>query len=117
MMRTAVAAVILLAVSIEATPAQQASDTLNDTQRTGRQLFAQSCGVCHLPPRLGAHTYGPHLSRATAGGNADALRGIISEGGPHMPAFKYDLDPPQVDAIIAYLMTVSAPPAAPKQTP
>jgi mono/diheme cytochrome c family protein len=116
MMRTAVAAAALLTLSIQAAPAQQAGDHLNDAQRTGRQLFAQSCGVCHLSPTIGAHTYGPRLSKSTGGGNVDAIRGIISEGGPRMPAFKHYLEPPQIDAIVAYLMTVPPQPAAPTQT-
>lgn len=117
MTRTAVAAVVLLAASIQVAPAQQADDHLNAIQRTGRQLLAQSCGVCHLSPTLGAHTYGPRLSMSTGGGNVDAIRGIVSEGGPRMPGFKHYLEPAQIDAIIAYLMTVPTPQAAaPTQT-
>ena len=82
---------------------------LTEQQTTGRQVFAQSCGVCHLPPVMNARTYGPALSQGTAAGNADILRAIISEGGPRMPAFKHYLERPQMDAIIAYLSTVAAP--------
>jgi mono/diheme cytochrome c family protein len=83
-----------------------AQDNLNDQQRTGRMIFAQSCGVCHLTTTPNARTYGPSLSRETAGGNADVIRTIISEGGLRMPAFKHDLERPQIDSIIAYLTTV-----------
>jgi len=86
---------------------------LTEQQVTGRQVFAQSCGVCHLPPVMNARTYGPALSKATAGGNGEIIRAIISEGGPRMPAFKHYLERPQMDAIIAYLSTVPAPPPAP----
>ena len=82
-------------------------------QRRGRQVFAQSCGVCHLPPAINARTFGPVLSKDTAGGNDEVIRGVISEGTPRMPAFKHYLERPEIDAIIAYLKTVPTPPAAP----
>jgi mono/diheme cytochrome c family protein len=86
---------------------------LTEQQTTGRQVFAQSCGVCHLPPVMNARTYGPPLSKATAGGNTEIIRAIISEGGPRMPAFKHYLERPQMDAVISYLSTVAPPtPAA-----
>src|SRR5215831_17021745 len=48
--------------------AQQAGtdDGLTATQKLGRQVFAQSCGICHLPPQINARTYGPLLSKDTA---------------------------------------------------
>ena len=85
------------------------------SNKTGRQVFAQSCGVCHLPPVMNARTYGPPLSKETAGGNAEIIRAIVSEGGPRMPAFKHYLERSQMDVIIAYLSTV--PPAAPANQP
>ena len=83
-------------------------DGLNDTQKLGRQVFAQSCGVCHLPPAINARTFGPLLSKDTAGGNDEVIRGVISEGTPRMPGFKHYLDRAEIDAIIAYLKTVPA---------
>src|SRR5262245_66350653 len=61
--------------------AQQAStdDGLTATQKFGRQVFAQSCGICHLPPQINARTYGPLLSKDTAGGRDEVIRGLISE--------------------------------------
>ena len=88
--------------------AQQADDALNDTQKLGRQVFAQSCGVCHLPPAINARTYGPGLSKDTAGGSDEVIRGVISEGTPRMPGFKHYLQRGEIDAIIAYLKTVPA---------
>jgi mono/diheme cytochrome c family protein len=78
--------------------AQQPADNLNDIQRHGRQV---------------ARTYGPPLSKDTAGGNDEVIRGVISEGTPRMPAFKHYLERPEIDAIIAYLKTVPTPPPAP----
>jgi len=93
--------------------AQQAGDNLNDKQRHGRQLLAQSCGVCHLPPALNARTYGPVLNKAAANGDDSIMREYILNGTPRMPAFKYYLKENEVDAIIAYVRTVPTPaPAA-----
>jgi mono/diheme cytochrome c family protein len=88
--------------------AQQADDGLTATQKLGRQVFAQSCGICHLPPQINARTYGPLLSKDTAGGSDEVIRGLISEGTPRMPAFKHYLARAEIDAIIAYLKTVPA---------
>src|SRR5712691_8710346 len=86
--------------------AQQPIDNLNDTQKMGRQVFAQSCGVCHLPPTLGAKTYGPPLNKDAGGGDNDIMREFIENGTPRMPAFKYYLKPAEIDAIISYVRTV-----------
>jgi mono/diheme cytochrome c family protein len=90
--------------------AQQAGadEHLTATQKLGRQVFAQSCGICHLPPQINARTYGPLLSKDTAGGSDEVIRGLISEGTPRMPAFKHYLARAEIDAIIAYLKTVPA---------
>jgi len=85
---------------------------LNETQSRGRQVFAQSCGVCHLPPSMGAKTFGPPLNKAAASGNDDLMRAFIMNGTPRMPSFKYYLQPADIDAIIAYVRTVPAAPAA-----
>ena len=57
MLRTVSVLALLLAGSVAAS----AQENLNEQQRHGRQLLAQSCGVCHLPPALNAKTYGPPL--------------------------------------------------------
>ena len=41
----------------------------------------------------------------------DQPRKQIAEGSPNMPGFKYHFTPAQIDAIVAYLKTVDAPPA------
>ena len=51
---------------------------LSEQQTTGRQVFAQSCGVCHLPPVMNARTYGPSLSKVTAGGNAEITGTLVA---------------------------------------
>jgi mono/diheme cytochrome c family protein len=110
MKHSAAAVLLLLAAWPQVAAAQQAGtdDKLDETQKHGRQVFAQSCGVCHLPPAMNARTYGPGLSQETAGGSDEVIRGVISEGTPRMPAFKHYLQRGEIDAIIAYLKTVPA---------
>lgn len=91
--------------------AQQAGDNLNDNQKHGRQLLAQSCGVCHLPPALNAKTYGPPLNKTSANGDDGIMREYILGGTPRMPGFKHYLRDTEIDAIIAYVRTVPAPAA------
>lgn len=101
----------LLTAGPPAALAQQASDGLTDQQRLGRQVLSQSCGVCHLPPARNAPTYGPMLHKGSTSGDDALMRTIIMEGTPRMPAFKYFLQPNQMDAIVAYVRTVPPPPA------
>ena len=108
--RSAVRSAIFLGVlAAGGAPAQQAAtdNQLTATQKLGRQVFAQSCGMCHLPPQINARTYGPLLSKDTAGGSDEVIRGLISEGTPRMPAFKHYLARAEIDAIIAYLKTLA----------
>jgi len=86
-----------------------AAEDLNATQQLGRQLFGQSCAVCHLKQQLGVQTFGPPLSKASLGGQEDVMREVIANGTPRMPAFKYHFEAAQIDAIVRYLKTVPAP--------
>ena len=97
---------LLLLASGQGALAQQPADNLTDQQKLGRQVFAQSCGVCHLPPSLGAKTYGPALNKEAAGGDNDVMREFVENGTPRMPAFKFYLKPQEIDAIISYVRTV-----------
>jgi len=104
---------ILLAAAAPAAHAQE----LDETQLRGRQIFAQSCGICHLQPSLGVKTYGPPLNKTATAGNDEVMRAFIVNGTDRMPAFRYYLKPAEIDAIIAYLRTVpvNTSPNAPKQ--
>ena len=95
--------------------AQQAEQSLNDKQITGRTLFAQSCVVCHVKVQLtNVGHFGPVLSGMSLGGQEDLMREFISSGTPNMPGFKYHFRPDQIDAIVAYLKTLPVPaPATP----
>jgi mono/diheme cytochrome c family protein len=91
-----------------------AQSALNEQQRLGQTLFTQSCGVCHLKPQITANTFGPTLSKESAGGSEDVMRATITNGTPRMPGFKLQFEPAQIDAIVAYLKTVPAPQAPPR---
>ena len=119
MKHAALFGLFVLALSTQGATAQQAGDNLTDQQKMGRQVFAQSCGVCHLPPSLGAKTYGPPLNKEAGGGDDDVMREFITNGTPRMPSFKYYLKPDQIDAIISYVRTVpvQAAVAAPARRP
>ncbi len=103
---------LLILLAAGATAARGQSE-LNETQLLGRQIFAQSCGICHLQPSLGVNTYGPMLNKAATAGNNDVMRAFIVNGTDRMPAFKHYLKPPEIDAIIAYLRTVPEPASKP----
>ncbi len=107
MIRGALIVLSLLAVPPGAS-AEQAS--LNDTQQLGLRLFTQSCAVCHTKPQLTSGVFGPVLSKESSGGRDDVMRDVISNGTPRMPGFKHQFAPPEIAAIVAYLMTVPAPP-------
>src|SRR5882757_2038818 len=96
---------LIIASSAQGALAQPA-DNLTDQQKLGRQVFAQSCGVCHLPPSLGAKTYGPALNKEAGGGDNDVMREFVENGTPRMPAFKHYLKPQEIDAIISYVRTL-----------
>lgn len=98
----------LLLVTLAAAPAL-AQESLNERQLLGMRLFNQSCRVCHTKPQLTSVQYGPVLSRASLGGNDDALRGFVANGSAKMPGFKYHFNPPEIDAIVAYLKTIPSP--------
>jgi mono/diheme cytochrome c family protein len=84
---------------------------LNDTQKLGQRLFYQSCVVCHTKPQITSGQYGPVLSKDSLNGQEDVMREFISQGTSRMPGFKFQFEPAQINAIVAYLKTLPAPPA------
>lgn len=96
-------AITTLVLAIAAQGAAAADIELNDTQRLGRQLVDQHCGVCHTRPTLVSGMYGPELSRETAGGRQEIVREIVANGSPRMPGFKYMFNAEQIAAIASYL--------------
>jgi len=101
--------VAMLAMWPHAALAQQGNAPLNDRELLGMRLFNQSCRVCHTKPQLTSPLYGPALSQKSLGGQDDVMREVISNGTPRMPGFKHHFEPPQIDAIVAYLKTIPAP--------
>ena len=98
---------LALAVLAAAPQAASAADVvLNDQQKLGWRLYETSCGICHTRPTLIAGMYGPELNRDTAGGNAEVIRGVLTNGTPRMPSFKYTYNPNQIAAIAAYVKTL-----------
>jgi len=110
-------AVSTLALALAAAAAHAQQTALNETQLLGRQVFAQSCGICHLQPSMGVKTYGPPLNKTATAGNDEVMRAFIVNGTDRMPAFKHYLKPAEIEAIIAYVRTVpvNTSPNAPKQ--
>lgn len=104
MKRSVWIALILLAGISPAVFAAEAQ--LSEQQKLGRQLFEQSCGVCHTKPTLIAGMYGPELSRVTLGGRQDLIATFIGNGTERMPGFKYTYNAAQIAAIAAYIETL-----------
>ena len=111
------AASVLAMLLLGSATAFAQGDGLTDKQRHGRQLLAQSCGVCHLSPSLNARTYGPPLNKNAGGGDDDIMREYITNGTPRMPAFKHYLKPDEINDIIAYVRTVPVAAAPAGQAP
>ena len=102
---------VLLIADPLATIAQQANGnrSLNETQKLGRRIFQQRCGVCHTAPTLTSGIYGPVLYKEIVDGNEDTIKQFIQNGSNRMPGFKYGLEPSEIDAVIEYLKTVPKP--------
>jgi mono/diheme cytochrome c family protein len=103
---------LALALSLVGASAQQGSGdlVLDDKQLLGMRLFNQSCRVCHTKPQMVSPLYGPELSQTSLGGQEGVMREVISNGTPRMPGFKYHFEPAQIEAIVAFLKTIPAPP-------
>jgi mono/diheme cytochrome c family protein len=104
------ALVVLLATLPQGLAAQPAAEVLTEAQQLGMRLYNQSCVVCHAKPQITSGQYGPTLSMESAGGREDMMRDVIANGTPRMPGFKYQFDPSLIDAVVAYLKIVPAPP-------
>ena len=105
-------ALLILAAAMGTAAAQPfpAADTLTPQQLQGRNLFNQSCMVCHVKLQITSPAkYGPDLSKNVLGGREAVMREVISNGTPNMPGFKYHFEPGQIEAIVAYLKALPGP--------
>ena len=82
--------------------------SLTTAQREGSRLFMQRCNVCHGAAMNSMDAYGPFLTRQRVEGRENQIRQVIMDGTERMPAFKYGLQPAQIDMIVDYLGTVQA---------
>jgi cytochrome c5 len=80
--------------------------SLSQEQREGARLFMQRCNVCHGAAMNSVTAYGPLLTKKNVDGRVEAARRVITEGTARMPAFKYGLEPYQINLIIEYLKSV-----------
>ena len=105
-------ALLMLTAAMQTAAAQPfpAADTLSPQQLQGRNLFNQSCMVCHVKLQITSPAkYGPDLSKNVLGGREAVMREVISDGTPNMPGFKYHFEAGQIDAIVAYLKALPGP--------
>jgi len=87
-----------------------ADDSLNATQKLGRDLFTEHCVVCHVRTQItSAGHFGPDLSGQSLGGKENVMFDVISNGTPNMPGFKYVFEPQQIRAIVAYVKALPPP--------
>ena len=82
---------------------------LSDTQREGKRLFAQHCGVCHTKPTITSKQFGPVLYKATVDGKEVAAREFIKAGTSRMPGFRHFFSDAQIDSIVQFLKTLPEP--------
>jgi mono/diheme cytochrome c family protein len=82
---------------------------LSDEAYQGRVVWLQRCAYCH--DGVGQPSYktmGPWIdSDMVKALGDDTTKELISTGTPNMPAFKYDLDTDQLNAVVEFLKTVS----------
>ena len=89
---------------------QVANPSLSDEQQEGRRIFQQKCAVCHGPTSSFAEPYARPLTKGRVEGNEEYIREAITNGsGPRMPAWRYTLQPNQINNILAYLKTIEKP--------
>jgi cytochrome c6 len=107
---------LLLAVNAVAqTPAAPA-------KADGAKIFAAKCTACHakdgkgsLPMAKMFKLKDPTILNLTLTKESDAeLVKTITDGRDKMPSFKGKLKDAEFSALVAYIRTLSAPPAAPK---
>jgi mono/diheme cytochrome c family protein len=81
---------------------------LPEDVQIGRAIYQQKCAYCH--DGVGQPTYktmGDWLGGETVQSlGVDAMKAFINTGTTRMPGFQYDLDPKQLDDVIAFIKTI-----------
>ena len=113
MLRHALIAAVLSTAFVSMSALAAQVDAATDQVKLGERLVNQSCVVCHFAPQITSGTYAPALSKDSLGGNAALMHEVIANGTPRMPGFKYQFEPQQIDAIVAYVKTLAPAVAAP----
>ena len=106
-------AIFCTSIWTRSTPASLSgeSSSLTDQEMRGKGLFLQHCSLCHLPKLMKPKSYpaiGPSLEGMFKEADPEkesAVRQLILEGSPNMPAFKYTLGLAAIDDLIAYMKT------------
>jgi mono/diheme cytochrome c family protein len=82
---------------------------LNEQQKSGEALFVQNCTLCHMPTnqKKRLKIQAPPLEGMFGeDADSDVLQQFVQQGVPgKMPAFRFGLEPKQIDDIVAYLRT------------
>lgn len=86
-----------------------APPTLAPNELEGKRLFVQRCALCHdLLGQPASTTVGPWMDQTTVKARGEAaIRQKIMDGSRRMPGWKHTFDAQQVDAVIAYMKTVT----------
>jgi len=86
-----------------------APPSLAPAEFEGKKLFVQRCALCHdVLGQPASTTVGPWVDATTVKNRGEeAVRQKILQGSRRMPGWKHTLDARQVDAVIAYMKTVT----------
>lgn len=86
-----------------------APPSLSATELDGKKLFVQRCALCHdILGQPATTTVGPWVDMDTVKTRGEAaVRQKILNGSRRMPGWRYTFDAAQVDAVIAYMKTVT----------
>lgn len=103
---------LLVLISLGAPLAAQQtppSASLTPTERAGERVFLQRCSLCHLGSAPTYKPYGPRLDGLVTTKGEEPVRAVIADGAPGMPAWRYSLQPSDIDAILAYMKKLGRP--------
>jgi mono/diheme cytochrome c family protein len=89
------------AVVASAAPATAAVAVTTPATRTGRQVYEQTCVVCHGEDGMGGHGGGAPLDKVQS---IDSVVDIVTNGRNYMPALTALLSAEEIEAVAAYVL-------------